>query len=130
MSSLLETIAFRQPRRAQDEMGVLESGLPVAFQSTIEALLASSADPDASVHYLAGLKQQKPDAFDMLARSQSGHGNVLLPVVGIHRRFSFHRRGQVLHVASWARQVRLLEYADPLVERAEVAVEHIRSHDE
>src|SRR6266404_2358153 len=85
MSSLLETIAFRQPRRAQDEMAALESGLPPAFQNTIEVLLASAADPDAAVHYLASLKQQKPDAFDQLARSQSGVQNLI--AVFSHSRF-------------------------------------------
>jgi len=85
MSSLLETIPFRQLRRAQDEMAALESGLPAAFQNTIEVLLASSADPDAAVHYLAGLKQQKPDAFDALARSQSGLQNLI--AVFSHSRF-------------------------------------------
>jgi len=78
MSSLLETIAFRQLRRAQSEMAVLESGLPPAIQNTLEVLLASAADPDAAVHYLVSLKQQKPDAFDTLARSQSGLQNLIV----------------------------------------------------
>jgi [glutamine synthetase] adenylyltransferase / [glutamine synthetase]-adenylyl-L-tyrosine phosphorylase len=71
MSSLLETIAFRQPRRAQGEIAALAGGLPSAAQNQIEALLASAADPDASVHYLASLKHQHPDAFKKLAQSQT-----------------------------------------------------------
>ena len=71
MSSLLETIAFRQPRRAQGEIAALAGGLPPAAQNQIEALLASAADPDASVHYLASLKHQHPDAFKKLAQSQT-----------------------------------------------------------
>src|SRR5271165_6361379 len=85
MSSLLETIAFRQPRRAQDEMAVLESGLAPAFQNTIEVLLASAADPDACAHYLVSLKQQKPGAFDKLAQSPAGLQNLI--AVFSHSRF-------------------------------------------
>ena len=48
MPSLLETIAFRQPRRAQGEIADLAGGLPSCTQAQIEALLASSADPDAA----------------------------------------------------------------------------------
>ena len=77
MSSLLETIAFRQPRRAQTEMAALESGLTQAIQNTIEILLVSAADPDTAVHYLTSLKQQKPDAFERLARSQAGLQNLI-----------------------------------------------------
>jgi glutamate-ammonia-ligase adenylyltransferase len=100
MSSLLETIAFRQPRRAQDEMAVLESGLPPAFQNTIEALLASAADPDAAVHYLASLKQQKPDALDQLARSQSGLHNLI--AVFSHSRFL---SDEILQNPQWIEQL-------------------------
>src|SRR5215467_2665419 len=100
MSSLLETIAFRQPRRAQDEMAALESGLPPAFQNTIEALLASAADPDAAVHYLASLKQQKPDALDQLARSQSGLHNLI--AVFSHSRFL---SDEILQNPQWIEQL-------------------------
>ncbi len=71
MPSLLETIAFRQPRRAQIEIGTLASGIPSATATQIESLLASSADPDAAVHYLVGLKHQHPDAFKRLVQSQT-----------------------------------------------------------
>lgn len=71
MSSLLETIAFRQPRRAQGEIAALSGGLPSATETQIEVLLASAADPDAALHYLASLKQQHPDAFKRLVQSQT-----------------------------------------------------------
>src|ERR1700751_4506861 len=100
MSSLLETIAFRQPRRAQDEMGVLESGLPPSFQNTIEALLASSSDPDAAVHYLAGLKQQKPDAFDSIARLPAGLQNLIATFS--HSRFL---SDEILQNPQWLEQL-------------------------
>ncbi len=85
MSSLLETIAFRQPRRAQDEMAALESGLTPAIQNTIEMLLVSATDPDTALHYLTSLRQQKPDAFERLSRSQSGLQNLI--AVFSHSRF-------------------------------------------
>src|SRR4029077_14193102 len=100
MSSLLETIAFRQLRRAQSEMAVLESGLPPAIQNTLEALLASAADPDAAVHYLVNLKQQKPDAFDTLAGSQSGLQNLI--AVFSHSRFL---ADEILQNPQWIEQL-------------------------
>ena len=77
MSSVLETIPFRQLRRSQSEMAALESGLPQAIHTTLEVLLASAADPDAAVHYLASLKQQKPEALDQLAPAQEGLQNLI-----------------------------------------------------
>jgi len=70
MASLLESISFRQPRRAQGELAALLGDLPQAVQTYIETLLVSTADPDAAVHYLAALHQQKPDEFQKLAQSQ------------------------------------------------------------
>ncbi len=69
MPSLLESISFRQPRRAQGELATALQGLPEATQTYIETVLVSTADPDASAHYLASLHQQKPDDFLKLARS-------------------------------------------------------------
>src|SRR5579862_4906364 len=106
MSSLLETIPFRQLRRAQDEMAALESGLPDAFQYTIEMLLASAADPDAAVHYLAGLKQQKPDAFQSLAQSQSALQNLI--AVFSHSRFL---ADEILQNPQWLQNISDLDRA-------------------
>ena len=80
MPSVLETIAFRQPRRAQGEIAELANGLPSATQTHIQALLASAADPDAAVHYLASLKHQHPGAFKKLAHSRT-------PPAPAHHRF-------------------------------------------
>ena len=71
MSSLLETIAFRQPRRSQDAIAAVINGLPESTQHYIELLLVSAADPDASVHYLASLKHGHPGAFLRLALSHA-----------------------------------------------------------
>jgi [glutamine synthetase] adenylyltransferase / [glutamine synthetase]-adenylyl-L-tyrosine phosphorylase len=69
MATLLETIPFRQVRRAQSELAAIGGGLPETVQNQIETLLVSAADPDAALHYLLSLKQQKPGAFENLASS-------------------------------------------------------------
>jgi [glutamine synthetase] adenylyltransferase / [glutamine synthetase]-adenylyl-L-tyrosine phosphorylase len=71
MSSLLETIRFRLPRRSQDAIAAVLTGLPPDTQHYIELLLVSAADPDASVHYLASLKQTHSGAFLRLALSHA-----------------------------------------------------------
>jgi [glutamine synthetase] adenylyltransferase / [glutamine synthetase]-adenylyl-L-tyrosine phosphorylase len=70
MASLLETIPFRHPRRAQDELATVLATLPLAAQNQIEMLLVSSADPDTAIHYLASLEQRQPDAFRRLVPSK------------------------------------------------------------
>ena len=70
MPSLLESISFRQPRRSQGELSAVLGDVPEAIRTYIETLLVSTADPDAGVHYLASLRQQKPQEFEKLARSQ------------------------------------------------------------
>src|SRR6202044_4286241 len=37
--------------------------------------------------------------LEHLARAQAGHGDVLLPVVGVNRGFALNGRGQILHIA-------------------------------
>jgi glutamate-ammonia-ligase adenylyltransferase len=100
MSSLLETIAFRQPRRAQGEIAALAGGLPSATETQIEALLASAADPDAALHYLASLKHQHPDAFKRLAQSQT-HLQQLIAVFSNSRFLS----DEILQNPQWVEQL-------------------------
>jgi [glutamine synthetase] adenylyltransferase / [glutamine synthetase]-adenylyl-L-tyrosine phosphorylase len=77
MYSLLESIEFRQPRRAQAEISALTEGLPDEVQRQVEVLLVGSADPDGAVHYLAALKQKKPNDFQKLLRLPHGLQNLL-----------------------------------------------------
>ena len=100
MSSLLQTIAFRQPRRAQGEIAALAGGLPSATQTQIEALLASAADPDAALHYLASLKHQYPDAFKRLVQSQT-HLQQLIAVFSNSRFLS----DEILQNPQWIEQL-------------------------
>jgi glutamate-ammonia-ligase adenylyltransferase len=100
MPTLLETIAFRQPRRAQGEIAALAGGLPSATQAQIEVLLASSADPDAALHYLASLKHQHPDAFKRLVQSQT-HLQQLIAVFSNSRFLS----DEILQNPQWIEQL-------------------------
>src|ERR1700733_13162308 len=69
MTTLFETIPFRLVRRAQTELAAVGGDLPEAVQNQIETLLVAAADPDAALHYLLSLKQQKPAAFEKLVTS-------------------------------------------------------------
>jgi glutamate-ammonia-ligase adenylyltransferase len=100
MSSLLETIAFRQPRRAQGEIAAVAGDLPPATQHYLELLLVSAADPDAALHYLASLKLQHPGAFRKLARSRPGLQYLI--TVFSHSRFL---SDEILQNPQWLEQV-------------------------
>jgi [glutamine synthetase] adenylyltransferase / [glutamine synthetase]-adenylyl-L-tyrosine phosphorylase len=100
MSSLLETIPFRQPRRAQGEIAALSSGLPFSTETQIETLLASAADPDAALHYLAGLRHQHPDVFKRLVQSQT-HLQELIAVFSNSRFLS----DEILQNPQWIEQL-------------------------
>jgi [glutamine synthetase] adenylyltransferase / [glutamine synthetase]-adenylyl-L-tyrosine phosphorylase len=69
MPSLLDTMSLRGPAFARGEAALLSLGLPPEEQDQLKVLLASAADTDAAIHYLAGLKQKQPDAFQRLAQT-------------------------------------------------------------
>ena len=100
MSTLLDSIAFRQPRRAQDALAALLNGLPADAQHTIELLLVSAADPDGSVHHALALKQQHPGAFLRLTLSQSSLQYLI--AVFSHSRFLSH---EILQNPQWIDQL-------------------------
>jgi len=100
MSTLLDSIAFRQPRRAQDAIAILLNGLPPDTQHYIELLLVSSADPDGAVHQLLALKQQHPGAFLRLALSRSSLQYLI--AVFSHSRFLSH---EILQNPQWIDQL-------------------------
>jgi glutamate-ammonia-ligase adenylyltransferase len=100
MSTLLETIAFRQPRRAQGEIDRLAGGIPLSTRNQIEALLASAADPDAAVHYLASLEQQHPDDFRRLAQSQTHLAQLVTVFSNSH-----FLSDEILQNAQWIEQL-------------------------
>ncbi len=100
MPSLLDTIAFRQPRRAQSELAAVTSGFSPEIQTQIETLLVSAADPDSAIHYLLSLKQQKPDALQRLASSQQ-HLQYLIAVFSYSRFLS----DEILQHPEWIEQL-------------------------
>jgi [glutamine synthetase] adenylyltransferase / [glutamine synthetase]-adenylyl-L-tyrosine phosphorylase len=100
MSVLTETVLFRQPWRAHSEVAAIEAGLPAEFQQQLHMLLASAADADAATRYLASLRQQKPEAFDRLARSPLGLKYLI--AVFSHSRFL---ADEVLQNPEWIEQL-------------------------
>jgi len=111
MSSLLESIAFRQPRRAQVEISAVTAGLPAEVQRQVEVLLVSSADPDGAVHYLASLKQKKPDDFQRLVRLPSGLQNLITVFSNSH-----FLSDEILQNPQWLEQLGELSRALPAEE--------------
>src|SRR5260370_29940183 len=100
MSSVLETVAFRQPRRAQGEIAAFAKDFPAAVQHQIDVLLGAAANPDAGVHYLASLKQQKPDAFQGLVQSPPALRQLI--AVFSHSRFL---SDEILQNPQWIEQL-------------------------
>ena len=71
MPSLLDSTPLRKTARAHGEAALLSLGLSIEDQERVRALLVSAADADAAIHYLVSLRQQQPDAFQRLVRSDS-----------------------------------------------------------
>src|SRR5271170_4059354 len=65
----IEFMPLRLPALARGEAALLSLGFSNEEQDQVKVLLASSADPDAAVHYLIGLRQQQPEVFKRLART-------------------------------------------------------------
>src|SRR5260370_5147072 len=108
MCSLLESIAFRQPRRAQVEVSAVTAGLPAEVQRQVEVLLVSSADPDGAVHYLASLKQKAPDNFQRLVRLPPGLQNLITVFSNSH-----FLSDEILQNPQWLEQLGDLSRALP-----------------
>jgi [glutamine synthetase] adenylyltransferase / [glutamine synthetase]-adenylyl-L-tyrosine phosphorylase len=71
MPRLLEALPLPKAALARGEAAVLSLALSPEQQDQLKMLLASSADPDAAIHYLVSLRQQQPDAFLRLVQSHS-----------------------------------------------------------
>lgn len=69
MSSPLETIDFRDPSRAQEDMDRLAADLPERVRARIERLLASVPDPDMALRNLERFRRETSGAFDRVASS-------------------------------------------------------------
>ncbi len=69
MSALTEPIAFRDKPRAETNFERLTAHVPPAPLQRIRLLLAASADPDTTLHYLTRLCEEQPGFFHRLAHS-------------------------------------------------------------
>jgi len=71
MPSLLDALPSRKPAHARGEAALLSLGLTNPEQDQLKVLLASAVDPDAALHYLVNLRQQRTDAFALLLQTPS-----------------------------------------------------------
>ncbi len=72
MQRLLDKIRFRDPARASENIARLTQAISPEVQKGIRSLLASSPDPDAALHMLGRLQQERREAFDRLTASVAG----------------------------------------------------------
>ena len=72
MQRLLDKIRFRDPARASENITRLMQAISPEVQKGIRSLLAASPDPDAALHMLGRLQQEKREAFDRLTASVAG----------------------------------------------------------
>src|SRR5271170_4261079 len=100
MSRLLEALPLRKPALARGQAAVLSLSLAPEKQDQLTMLLASSADPDAAIHYLVRLRQQQPEAFQRLVQNHS----VLkyLITVGSYSRFLSE---EILQNPQWLEEI-------------------------
>jgi len=70
MPSLLDTTSLRKSALAHGEAALASLGLPGEQLEQVKMLVASAADPEAAIHYLVRLKQNRPDDFQRLAQAQ------------------------------------------------------------
>jgi glutamate-ammonia-ligase adenylyltransferase len=98
---------LRGPALARGEAALLALGrsaealgLSAEAQDQVKALLASAADPDASIHYLVSLRQQQPDAFHRLVRTPSALKYLI--TVGSFSRFLSE---EILQNPQWLEEV-------------------------
>ncbi|MCW5980114.1 MAG: glutamine-synthetase adenylyltransferase [Bryobacteraceae bacterium] len=67
MLKLADQISFHNRDRAVANLTLLGQNLPDGALNRLRFLLASSADPDTALHYLARLREERPAAFQRLS---------------------------------------------------------------
>ena len=103
MLHLLETVEFRNPSRAREDIARLGDGIPPGITARIQSLLATVPDPDEALHFLERLRQDCPDAFHRIASSTAALRSLITT-------FSYSR---FLSEAILRRPEWLLQAADP-----------------
>ncbi|HEY7390044.1 MAG TPA: glutamine-synthetase adenylyltransferase [Bryobacteraceae bacterium] len=121
MQSFLEGVELRDPIRSLEAVTRLGAGLPERVARRIQLVLASVPDPDTSIRFLEGLRQQNPEAFERIAISPAAlrcaanifsHSRFLAESVVLHP----ERILQVAASGSLYRVLRQDEYEARLVE--------------
>jgi glutamate-ammonia-ligase adenylyltransferase len=69
MQTLLDSVDFRNPARARDDIARLGGRIPERITTRIQLLLASVPDPDEALHFLERLRHDSPAAFDRISSS-------------------------------------------------------------
>src|SRR5438270_10437014 len=72
MSTLLETVTFRDPSRARNHFEQVAPELRVLLEDRLERMLQSSPDPDGAFDYLLSYAGRHPLTFQRLANSRAG----------------------------------------------------------
>jgi [glutamine synthetase] adenylyltransferase / [glutamine synthetase]-adenylyl-L-tyrosine phosphorylase len=85
MPPVLGEIDFRDAARSKESLARLMNELPIELRDRARSLLAVSADPDASLHFLERLRREQPAAFARIAEASTGLQ--LLVAVFSHSRF-------------------------------------------
>ena len=72
MKHVLDTVRFQDPSRASSTITRLSHAMSPEVQTGVRSLLVACPDPDAVLHLLGRLQEEKPDAFDRLTASVAG----------------------------------------------------------
>ncbi len=97
---LLDTMPLRKPAPVRGEAALVSLGLSNPEQDQLKVFLASSADPEAAIHYLVSLKQKQPEAFARLVETPAALRH-LIAVASFSRFLS----EEILQNPQWLEQV-------------------------
>ena len=109
-------IAFRQPGRAAGSLALLAGKIPPGVQNRLRILLSSCADPDAALHHLVRLHEERAAAFHRLSRSPADLQFLL--AVFAHSRFLSE---EVLRNPQWIEELRTSGLLHRLISAEEYA---------
>ncbi|MFB3829099.1 MAG: glutamine-synthetase adenylyltransferase [Bryobacteraceae bacterium] len=121
MASLLESIPFRDPARAREDIARLGAGIPAPVEARLKLLLESLPDPDEALHYLERFRREAPGAFERVLASPAAL-QYLLTIFSYSRFLSdalVRYPESILQLAGSGRLYRVLsaeEYAERLLD--------------
>lgn len=77
MQNLLDSVDFRNPARAREDIARLGGGIPERIAARIQWLLAAVPDPDEALHFLERLRAGSPAAFNRISSSPATLQNLI-----------------------------------------------------